>query len=305
MTAFFAALLLTVALVNYPVWQNLSLLTTSFGREVDLVVNGQQGVTRRVPHTLYWNVFRDNTNPVLWFFLVWHLAVFWKSRRECTLPEWFITVFPFAYALALSFFPKTNDRYFLPATALFIYLAGLGVVDVARWLRSLNRLRPAFPICITLAAVSQVPSLLAYWNAFHRDDNADLRKWIESNLPRDAVILEDSHVGLPVFGNERDALRQTPLPQKVLAYWSDSPDFATLDSAKRSGVTHMIASQSDYGRYFLKGLIPRKGNTDNYTLKREFYEQLFREGDLLWKRPRSTVLYLHPGIEVYRLKPDR
>ncbi len=305
LAAFIGALLLTVALVNFPVWQNLQTLTQSFGREVELVVNGQQGMTRRVPHAQYWNVFRDNTNPVLWFFIVWHLVVFWKSRRERTLPEWLITIFPFAFAIALSFSPKTNDRYFLPATALFLYLAGLGVLDTAGWLKSFVRPGFALAICIALAGISQLPSFARYWNAFQRDDHVGLRAWIETNLPHNAVILQDSRVGLPVTGNARDASRQTPLIQKVITNRGDNPELATLESVKGIGVTHVIVSQSDYGRYFLKGLKPRQGYTDSYTLKRDFYARLFREGELLWSRPRSTVIYLHPGIEVYRLSLNR
>lgn len=310
---FLGALFLTALLVNFPALADLLRFRESFGRETDLVVSGQRGMTRKVPHTEYLSAFRENTTPALWLFLGWHLAIFWRARREHTLARWLITLFPVAFMLLLSFFPKSNDRYFLPAAATFTFLAGLGVIDGAVWLWKNNpalRFRTAVAACLAFALLAQVVSLphpldwktlSEYYRAFRHDDRAELRAWIEENLPPDAVIAQDRSARLPITGREKDARRQKPLRQKVVDV-RGAAEGGGVEELLAQGVTHVIASQNDYGRYFRAGHRPREGFADAFTRSRDFYDRLFRDGELLWKRPRSTVIYLHPGLEVYRLR---
>lgn len=290
------------AFINFPFLQLFGKFTASFGREFEMVVHGQSGMTRSVPHGQYWNVFHDNVNPVLAIFLVVYMLAFWKTRQERSLPEWMALLFPFVYSLALSFSPKSNDRYFLPATALFTYLAGLGVLECARWLSARFDLRakPTLACCLLLAIGSQLPSFYRYWNAFKTDDRAALRQWVEVHLPSDAVLVIDPRCGLPSPERAEDLKRQPPLTQKVLRKKYAS-DFGTLDDLRSQGVSHVIVSKSDYGRFFLQSLRPHDSYRDKYDANRVFYERLFKEGRLLWQRDRGTVIYLHPGIEVYAL----
>ena len=50
-------------MVNAPLLADTETFRKSLNKEVDYVVHGQRGMTQRVPHALYWNVFRDNTTP--------------------------------------------------------------------------------------------------------------------------------------------------------------------------------------------------------------------------------------------------
>lgn len=299
---FLAVFLIGFAVINFPFLQSLDTFTSSFGRELGMVVHGQEGMTRSIPHAQYWNVFHDNINPVLLVFLVSHVVTFWRTRHHRSLPEWMTLLFPFAYVLALSFSPKSNDRYFLPATAIFTYLAGLGVVDVARWLSDRFGIssKRTLALCTAVAIGSQMPSFYRYWNAFQIDDRADLRAWIETHLPANAVLVIDPRCGLPSPDRTDDLKRQSPLPQKVLRK-KYAADFGSLEELRTQGVTHVVVSQSDYGRFFLKSLRPHDAYREKYEANRLFYERLFKEGKLLWKRQRGKVIYLHPGVEVYAL----
>lgn len=299
---FCAALAAGFVAVNFPFLQLFGKFIASFGREFEMVVHGQSGMSRSIPHSQYWNVFHDNTNPVLLAFLICHVCAFWKTRRNRTLPEWLALLFPFIYAIALSFSPKSNDRYFLPATAMFTYLAGLVTVDAGRWIGKRLRIPTALAsgLCILLAVGSQLPSFHRYWNAFQTDDRAALRQWVETNLPTDAVLVIDPRCGLPSPERADDLKRQPPLQQKVLRKKYAS-DFGSIEELRAQGVTHVIVSQSDYGRFFLKSLRPHDGFREKYNASRLFYERLFKEGRLLWSRERGTVIYLHPGIQVYAL----
>jgi hypothetical protein len=69
----------------------------------------------------------------------------------------------------------------------------------------------------------------------------------------------------------------------------------------KRGVTHVAISESDYGRFFLKGLKPQESGKADFQRRKAFYEQLRRDEKLVFDRDRGTVIYLHPGIQVYRL----
>ena len=287
---------------------HLATFRQSFGREMDFVVAGQRGMTRSVPHTEYLSAFRNNTTPALWLFLGWHLVTFWRTRRSRSLADWLIVTFPFFFALLLSFSPKANDRYFLPATALFTFLAGLGALDGAAWLEKFWPPRLALAACAGLALIAQIiappdpfdwKTVSEYYRAFSHDDRADLRAWIETNLPPDAVLAQDASARLPVTGSEKER-REPPLRQRVLGTKLAGAR-GTLEELRAAGVTYVVASQNDYGRYFRDAYRARAGGGDAVARDREFYERLFHEGELLWSRPRGAVIYLHPGLQLYRL----
>ncbi len=310
--AFFgAALAAVLLLVNLPLLLHLEAFGQSFGREMGAVVHGQSGMTRAVPHTQYWNIFRDNTTPVIWVLLAVFLAARWPERRTVALAAWLIIAFPFAYAVALSFSPKSNDRYFLPATAVFTLLAAFGAVDAARLLARWLPLRWALAGCAAALVGGQAasppppldwPAFAEYFAAFQHDDNAEFIAWIKANLPPDAVIAKDSRIKLPVAGSRENLRRYAPLPQQVLAK-RYAADFGTIEDLRARGVTHLAVSQTDYGRFLLPGLIPQQGEAGDFARRKAFYEALLRDGDLSFGRERSAVLYLHPGIRLYRLPP--
>jgi hypothetical protein len=78
-------------------------------------------------------------------------------------------------------------------------------------------------------------------------------------------------------------------------------DLGTLDELRAKGITHVAVSESDYGRFFLKSLQPKKGQEEDFARRKAFYESLFDSGEPLFERGRGTVIYLHPGIRVYRI----
>ena len=306
---FAAALAVTFVVVNLPLFLHLATFRESFGREMDFVVKGQRGMTRSVPHLQYWNVFIDNTTPAIWGLLAIFLHARWRERRSLSLPEWMIIVFPFAYALALSFSPKTNDRYFLPATAIFILQAALGTADLAHafaWRHTRRRwLAGAVTVLLLFQLVSpprpaRWHTFSEYWRAFQNDDNADLLAWVRANLPADAVIAKDNRVPLPDPTKKKHAGRFGAIPQKVLAE-RFAADVGPFEELRSKGVTHVAVSESDYGRFFLEGLRPQEGERADFERRKAFYEALLREGELLFERDRGTVIYLHPGLRVYRL----
>jgi hypothetical protein len=300
--AFAGALVAALFLINLPLILNPAAFAHSFDREMQLVVHGQQGATRRVPHALYLNIFRDNTTPVMWVLLIVFLAERWRERRALLRVEWLLIAFPFVYTFALSFSPKTNDRYFLPATALFTLFASFGALDAARLLSRWVPLRWAtWGVMIALVA-GQMPSWWRYETAFQHDDNRELLDWVKAHLPAHAVIAKDSRILLPDPNNSRDATRFEPIPQKILAK-KFAADLGSIDELRKMGVTHVAVSETDYGGFFLNSVHPKKSDLAEFERRKAFYTDLLRAGDLLFQRDRGTVLYLHPGIRLYAMPP--
>lgn len=315
--AIFAASFVAVfAIVNLPLLLNLATFQKSLDREVGFVVHGQREMTRSVPHAQYWSIFLDNSTPAIWVLLGFFVFARWRERRTLAAAEWAVVVFPFAYALLLSFSPKSNDRYFLPASAMFSLLAALGIEDAAHLLgESVSRRAVHIVAAVALVALQicgwapRREGLWQYEEAFQHDDNQELIAWIKAKLPADAVIAKDNRVRLPDPSKKRDLTRGLGvIPQKVVTPGSldlkggFAADIGTIDEMLAKGITHVIVSDSDYGKFFLEGLRPKSDESGAYAKRKAFYETLFREGDLQWERDRGTVIYLHPGLRVYRLR---
>ncbi len=297
-----AAFLVALVVINLPMILHQDAFKQSFNREMALAVHGQ-GATRSVPHALYWNVFRDNSTPIMWILLAVFLFARWDERHSVTLPEWLIIAFPFVYTLALSFSPKTNDRYFLPATGVLMLLAACGARDGARLMRRWVPMRWAL-IGLTAALVlGQWPKWKRYDEAFAHDDNKELFDWVKKNLPPDAIIAKDSRVQLPGPDSARVRAHFGDLPQKIMAK-KFAADLGTIRELRKIGVTYIAVSESDYGRFFLPSLRPKnKESEDDFDRRRSFYKKLLRDGDLLKEWERGTVLYLHPGLRLYKIPP--
>ncbi|MDR3405377.1 MAG: phospholipid carrier-dependent glycosyltransferase [Chthoniobacter sp.] len=300
--AFAVALAVVLLLINLPMIMNPAAFAHSFNREMQLVVHGQQGTTRRVPHSLYLNIFRDNTTPVIWVLLLVFLAKRWNERRSMKRVEWLLIAFPFVYTLALSFSPKSNDRYFLPATAMFTVFAAIGALDAGQLLRRWLPERLGTIAVIVALVAAQAPSWLRYETAFQHDDNREFLDWVRTQLPATAVIVKDSRVMLPDPDNTRDATRFEPLPQTIIAR-KYAADLGTIEELRKKGITHVAISESDYGGFLLSGVHPKKGEAADFERRKAFYTELRRDGELLFERERGTVLYLHPGIRLYALPP--
>jgi hypothetical protein len=310
--AMLITMLVTVALINLPLLRDWSAARASLARETQLVVEGQ-GMTQRVPHSRYWSIFLANTTPVMWLLILLALWGAWQRRSELRAAEWSALWFPFFFAVALSFSPKENDRYFLPATALFTLIAAAGAGEISRLLPT--RLRQREKACELAAAVllvlAQFPGwtedrggLLRYWAAFQRDDTAEVTAYLRKNLSPGAVIARDEKVRLP--DAKRHSPGSPPLPFKILTedYAADlSPD-GTVEGLAKMGVSHVVITDSTFKKFERQDLKPKEKDAADHERRRNFYITLRRDFSAPvrdWNR--STVIYLHPGIEVYHIGP--
>ena len=294
---FAVGFLAVTAAINFPVFKHLEVFTHSFGRETDLVAHGQRGYTGgQVAIFEYLKIFASNTTPVIWVLVIVELLAVWKRGDVF---DWTMAVFPFAFMLLLSCSTKTNDRYFLPATAGFNYLAGLGAMDLRGLLPGKwpARLKPALPTMLALLVNGLY--LAPYVRAFAHDDRSEMLDWIRANIPANAVIAGENRADLPVPRREERMAVQPLLPQRVIETKYAADLGATPQALAAQGIACIVISESDYGIFFRKAA--KTHLTPDMQRKRAFYDVLFRDFTPVWQRPRGTGIYLHPGLRVYRL----
>ncbi len=308
-TAAAVSMIVVIVLVNFPLLKDWKTFSASFAKETKLVVEGQGQMTQSVPHSRYWSIFLANTTPVIWGLLLLTIWVFARRRRELTMVEWMIFAFPFLYAVALSFSPKDNDRYFLPATGVFTLLAAVGVTELGRFSRDPRRALIIQVVAGLALIAAQLPSwtkdrggLLRYQSAFQRDDTADLVAWLRQNVPATAAIAKDDKVILPTIERHGEGPGAELLPNQIL---TDDyvADFGSIEALRAKGVTHLVISQSTYGKFDREGLRPKENASDDFHRRKMFYTLLRRDFEPVKNWPRGTVIYLHPGLEVYRIAP--
>ena len=326
--AFGGALLLGLLVINWPLVADLLGATgagtfkKNFSNDLQLVVKGQGGLTRSVPHFLYWNVLVDNTTPVIWLLLVAFGAAWrWQDPAGKTA-ERLTVLLPIVLAIGLSFSPKENDRYFLPVSAVLTMLAAIGVTHaprlVVQWARNFSRPlanRLAGPekrvwimgVLAGLLLLLQLtgwwrtkPGLLQYQEAFANDDTAETLAWLQAELPAGTLVGIGPRTGVPVpeRKNNQDRMRIVPASIRVTQL---KPEKDSVESLRARGVQYVIISETNYGRYFRGDLRTQDASNTSFQTAKAFYESLLRQGTLVLEKDRSTVIYLHPGLRVYRL----
>ncbi len=293
-----------IAATNPQALSHFGEVQANFHREATLATGGQ-GMTQSVPHAKYWSIFLANTTPVMWLLIGVLMFTSWKRRSVLNTAEWATIAFPFALGITMSFFPKENDRYFLPATALFTLLAATAIPDAARLFRIRARRRTLEAgICALLLAAqfidwtSDRAGLVRYYAAFQTDDTADLTEWLRQNTQPTDKIAKDNRVRLPE--PRRSSRQARPLPNPIVSA-EYAADIGTLEKLLSDGFQYALISESTFRRFERAGMKPKAGGEDDAERRRVFYADLRKSFEPVWARPRGTVIYLHPGLEVYRI----
>jgi len=284
----------------------------SIKNEMDGIAGGHHGLTRKVPHSNYINDLRYGIpRPIFVMAAVYVLLLLVTARRR-RADEWLLLIFPILYLAMLSFSPKIADRYLLPVTVLLTFVSALGAVELARLLGSREYPGHSIVAFLVLAAgagwlvSAELPPYRDTFDGYKSDDPGELVKWVTANLPLTAVIAEDHRVNLSL--SKADGVsKDKRVPQTVLDsdFVADLTKNGTLDELRAKGVTHVALARPTYGRFIGRELAPRDEEKKFYDKRKAFYEQLLHDGELVKQWPRGKITYLQPGLELYRIAPDK
>lgn len=293
------------AAVNWPMFTDLDTTFAALGVETSKAVGGHKGITRSVPHGVYFAVLRQSINVVALILLALYgvsLLLRWRTIR---LGEWLIAAYPVALFVVLTFLPKTHHRYFLPITAILITLAAVGLARLPdfRWKGVALPARRATGLVLLLLIGSVSASLYTvsrYVDGFTRDHRARLAAFVRDALPADARIVQDHRSELPTLDEAADAPPHLRTGREIIDT-RFAPDAGSLAELRERGVTHVIVAHGDYGRFFLESQRPKEGEEALFEERRAFYAALFEEGEKLWEVKSGAAQYLQPKLEVYAL----
>lgn len=308
--SFAAVFAITFLACNLPLFAGkISSPFRSIRNEMEGVAGGHRGITREVPHGEYLGMLRKDVPPAVGALaLVYALALLVTARRR-TPAEWVTLLLPLGYLAMISCSPKIAGRYLLPVSVLLPLLAVLGAAEVARRVFSPDSRRRRMLSGAVLAGLigwvawAELPLLRTSFAGFQHDDPAEVAAWIKAHLSADAIIAEDHRVNLSP--DKADGWSTNArVPQKVLDA-NFAPDLGTVDELLAKGVTHIAVCRQSYGRYFSDETQAQGTGKTGYDKRRDFYERVFRDGELLKEWPRGTISYLQPGIRLYRIAPPK
>lgn len=305
---FAIAFVLTFLAANVPLFATkISSPFRSIRNEMKGVAGGHRGITREVPHGEYFGMLRKDVPPVVGILAGVYALLLLATARRRTPPEWITLLLPLGYLAMISCSPKIAGRYLLPISTLLPLVAVLGAAEIARLIFSPDSLGRRISSRVALAGLTgwiilaELPLLRTSFEGFQHDDPTAVAEWIKANLPLDAIIAEDHRVNLSP--DKADGLSTAArVPQKVLDA-NFAPDLGTVDELLAKGVTHVAVCRQSYGRYFSAETQAQGSGQTGYNKRRDFYERVFREGELLKEWPRGTISYLQPGIRLYRIPP--
>ncbi len=286
--------LLTFALFNFQSVIHPVEALNGIGREFGRINRDQ---TSAFFETNYFLLLISHAGPLLLIGGLIYLATFFRRREKKELIERALLIFALAYLVALCFTPLKKDRYLIPLATLLSIFTVWGIRSAASWIAERY---PRFPQSISAALTcvavvfSELPFVVLDEKEFAHDQRTEMVEWIRDHLPANAVIAHETRIW-----PSRDAHDwRTQLPQRRVSPPFFSITLKNIDNMKQLGVTHVVAAGSNYRRTVGEDHVSISGNS-------EFYNDLEKNGTVLWQTPPGRILYLSPGLTIYALPQTR
>jgi hypothetical protein len=308
--AFAGGFLASFLFFNFQFLLHLDKLWEAFHYEFKAAqIGGAKGLTRDIPHGKYVGVFQDNVGWPVWIGLAGYLGGWFWRRQTRRGNDLICLVVPIAYAVLLSFSPKTANRYFLAVSPLLLFCGSVGLVwladglsewkRLARW-PSWPRLSPLLllPALALVALVIQARLTLPYSWTFKGDSRMELAMWIAANLPEGSQLVSETRVGLLEATTWKHA---RPRPDLRIQQSVFAPDLGTYEDLQKGGVRYVAVIKTGFGGYLSKGRKPSPNQERLHLARSTFYQTLFDQSKLLKKCGGKGVGHLNPEVRIYEV----
>jgi hypothetical protein len=300
--ALLVAFAVTAVVINHRALEDSAASWGALTHEAEHSVGEHRGLTMNQPNFFFAKGLIRETMPhvlVLAGFFLLSLGFF--SRRTW-IWDLFLPLFAGAFLFIISFGVIPEYRNNLPIIVILHLMAALVVVRFAMTLAMPWRwIVPA--VALALIVPLQLQRCLNYLNQFADDSRLRLRSFIADNLPAGSLVVADRHVGLQRNDDPRipESERRLPIILRV-NFWV--ADFGDLNFIRRSGADYVAVNETAYNRLFNPDIHPIPSEVDRYNARRQFYEQLFREGELVWSRTPHPPTFspVNPPLRLYRLR---
>ena len=304
---FVLALSATLSIIHRRVFHSWDAFVNSFAREFNHGLTEHSGLTSARPN-LYWiEALGLHLSPMI----LGLAGLFVLMLIACRRPprgSWRMLALSLLMLGVVLMCPIPFHRYLLPVLVLSTFLAGLGWAMAWQW--SLDQPHPGIRrpgqiglVLLSLVLVFMQGRLcLNYLDQILEDSRMRLEAWMMENGPEGSRIVQDFYGGLPVMNNLGG--KDPTLPRwEVRLPGVHAASAGSLAQLRRQGYTHVIVCELAYSRYFNPYLRPIPSHQEEVQRHRQFYEDLFREGQLIWQYDPDppSYSYINPPLRVYRL----
>jgi len=222
-----------------------------------------------------------------------YIGTFFGRREKKPLIERGLLIFALAYLIGLCLTPLGKDRYLIPLATLLSIFTVWGTRSAASWIAERHPRFPQSTIAILACVVvifAELPFVFLDEKEFAHDRRTQMVEWIRDHLPANAVIAHEARIWPSRDPNDWRA----QLPQRRVSPPFFSTTLKNIDNMKRLGITHVIAAGSNYRRTVGEDHVSISGDS-------EFYNDLEKNGIVLWQVPHGRIEYLSPGLTVYAI----
>ncbi|HEV7299060.1 MAG TPA: hypothetical protein VGN72_06810 [Tepidisphaeraceae bacterium] len=302
--AFISYVLLLLIVVNHRALSHFEQFNRGLDREFEHSTTHHSGLTMAQPNGYTLAIALDQTPTYAMALLAIGLLLsigWWRGRLGWDRCIWLFTGI---FLLLLSHGVIPMPRYALPIVVLAALLAGLAAARLGQFIGKPWGVWgvPIVVACITVAV--QLPRCLDYVRQFGDDSRQRLREFVLTQVPRGSYIFADSYAGLdaPPYDLKYDGLSDHV---RVSSRFT-AGDGGSLENLRRRGVTHVAVANLMHERYFDPHVFPVSGYEYQYNRHRGFYEELFRDGKLIWSQEASYPMrtYNNPQVRLYSIERE-
>ena len=281
---FFSTCLFTVAVLNYPMWSNLKTFVKGLAYEIDHVVLGvdAKSYTKLENKNSIFSEAFGEISIVLLILAGIYIVFLIMGKRKVRLSTWCLVAYPVIYLTLLQLSKYGGDtRHQLPAILFICFIGVIGLFGISKHLSLDKRISGFLAIALLVFVLpGQFTITMAKLSEIPMDSRVLLREWVAENLPVNAKIAQDLETALPDpdakhHENDELSIAQTVHSAKYAA------DLGTIDQLRKQGFTH-VAMSDRYTRLFDDNRMPHQNIIEEHNKRKQFYTQLFNEGELIW-----------------------
>jgi len=192
------------------------------------------------------------------------------------------------------------ERYALPSVPMLYLLAALGAIVL---IQRLARWRQMAGVGLALIVVGLgIARAFSVDRQFANDSRDRLQEWMTQNLKSGDAILAENYAGFN-GGSIAGPGWEEPVAGVRLLSQVFAPDVGYDVDQLKDQFKYVIVCDMAYERFTQWKIDESADGADEVLRRREWYENLFQKGKLLWlaKPSRNLHAYTNPEIRIYRV----
>jgi hypothetical protein len=280
-----------------------------FLSEVRHGVTGEKGLALPVPNLfLAW----ESIKAIMPHLLIFGIVALAMRVREQKVSRTVVAylVFLASFTLVLAFNSIPFARYAVPLIFILSLLGGLSIADLFDrvWSTRESRLRGLALAILALLITIQLFQCLQIEGQFRKDSRQFLREWVAANVPVECVMVADAYTNLGSADGDKSRfpkVSRLPMVVKTKQFASDHSD--SLEDMRNSGVCFVAVCSLTYDRLYARGVYGRDGSNELWSSRKQFYDELFTRGRLVWQSVPEPQMhgFVSPELRVYDIREPK